>query len=178
MYSKNRGPYCYRISGQVYLAISQMQPGAGKYPLFSRIYIFDKQNELENRMKSLPSLGKAIIKDLQEMIKEVNPYALMYQQAADMLQDKPTEDVRLVLKTTRRNIDPRRYNLPTGSDVAVIIPMQDDDNISSRDVVAYKNAGCHPDGKHLMRIAVTHRMYDLLMHVLLCPFEDKGWGRK
>ena len=118
-----QGPYCFWITGQVYHAISQMQPGAGKYPLFSQIYIFDKQNELEKWMKSFPSLGKAIMKDLQEMIKEVNPYAQIYQQATDMLQDKPTKDVKLVLKTTGRNIDPRRYNLPTGTDVVVMIPM-------------------------------------------------------
>ena len=42
------GPYCYRISDQVYHALSQMQPGSGKKPSFSQIYICDHENELEN----------------------------------------------------------------------------------------------------------------------------------
>ena len=103
---KNRGPYCYRINGQVYPATSQMQPELGKKPLFSQIYIYDQQNELDNRLNSFQQLDKDILKELQEMIKQVNPYAKKYQQAADMLKEMPTEDVRIVLKTTRSTIDP------------------------------------------------------------------------
>ena len=45
---KNRGPYCFRISGQVYHSISQMVPEQGKMPNFSQIYIYDQENELDN----------------------------------------------------------------------------------------------------------------------------------
>ena len=37
---KNPGPYCYRINGQLYHALSQMQPEHGKPPAFSQIYIY------------------------------------------------------------------------------------------------------------------------------------------
>ena len=99
------------------------------------------------------------------MIKEVNPYAQMYQQAADILRENPMEDVRLVLKTTGSKIDHQRYNLPTGTDVAVIIPTEGEQTVSRRDIVVYKNASKHPYGKFLMRINETHSMYDPLMYV-------------
>ena len=38
---KGRGPYCFRINGQVYHKISQMQPETGKSPGFLQIYIYD-----------------------------------------------------------------------------------------------------------------------------------------
>ena len=45
---KTNGPYCYRISGQVYHALSQMQPEPGRKPSFSQIYIYDQEHELDN----------------------------------------------------------------------------------------------------------------------------------
>ena len=38
------GPYCFRICGQVYHALSQMQPEEGRKPNFSQIYIYDQEN--------------------------------------------------------------------------------------------------------------------------------------
>ena len=45
---KSKGPYYFRINGQVYHSISQMLPEEGKKPGFSQIYIYDQKNELEN----------------------------------------------------------------------------------------------------------------------------------
>ena len=64
--------------------------------------------------------------------------------------------------------------MPTGTDVAVILPI-DQEAVSARDVVIYKNATSHPDGKQLMYIKPTHPMYDPLMYVLMFPYGDKGW---
>ena len=83
------------------------------------------------------------------MIKEVNPYAEKYKQVGEVIKDKPTEDVQLVLQATGKTVDPRRYNLPTGTDVAIIIPT-DGQHVHGRDVVIYKNASSHPKGHYLM----------------------------
>ena len=37
---KHPGPYCYRINGQLYHVLSQMQPEHGQQPTFSQIYIY------------------------------------------------------------------------------------------------------------------------------------------
>ena len=154
-----------------------MQPEYGKKPLFSQIYIYDQQNELQNGLNSFEQLDKDILNQLQDMLKNVNPYAQKYQQVAEALKEKPTEDIRLVLKTTERTIDPQRYNVPTGTDVAVIILTEGQQTVTHRDIVVYKSAAHHPDGKYLMRIDETHPMYDPLMYVLMFPFGDKGWER-
>ena len=71
---KNRGPYCFRINGQVYHTISQMPPETGKSHFFHRYtFMINKMNL--NRMASFSILEKKILKGLQKMMKEVNPYA-------------------------------------------------------------------------------------------------------
>ena len=173
---KTNGPYCYRIHGQVYHLLSQMQPELGRKPAFSQIYIYDQ--ELENHLHTFKNLDRTVLKELQDMIKEVNPYAQQYKQAGDIMRENPTQDVNLILRSCNEdtNIDPRRYNLPTGTDVAVILPV-DRQTVSERDVVVYKNASNHPEQKKLFNIKATHPMYDSLMYVLIFPFGDKGWER-
>ena len=62
---KNPGPYCYRINGQLYHAISEMQPEQGKPPAFSQIYIYDQEHELDNCMKPFSGLDTSLLLDLQ-----------------------------------------------------------------------------------------------------------------
>ena len=73
-------------------------------------------------------------------------------------------------------MDPHRYNLPTGTDVAVIRPAETTEAPCKRDVVVYKSAEDHPNGHTLMRIDTIHPMYDPLMYVLMFPFGDKGFS--
>ena len=141
---KKKGPYCFRINGQVYHSISHMLPETGKKPSFSQIYIYDQQNELNNRL--------CLFSDL----------------------DRSSFDIKLVLKTTGKTIDPHRYNLPTGTDVAVIMPT-DSIESSKRDIVVLKSAAHHLSGQFLMKVDTEHRMYDPLMYDLMFPFGDKGW---
>ena len=173
---KTRGPYYYRINGQVYHAISQMQPEKERKASFSKIYIFDdKQNELYHRLNSFNKLDRGLLGELRDMLKEINPFAAAYQQTGNMVRDKPTEDIRLLLRASGPAIDPHRYNLPTGTDEAVIDPMDAQYDISHGDIVVYKNSTLHPDGKYFTTISATHSIYDPLMYVLMFPFGDKGW---
>ena len=73
--------------------------------------------------------------ELQDMVKEVNPYEKMYRHVADMIWENLIEDIHLVLKATQKTIDPQHYNVPTGTDIAVIIPAESTDMPSNKDVV-------------------------------------------
>ena len=44
---KNHGPYCYRINGQVYHTISQMQLESGKRPLFPKYTLMTSRMSLK-----------------------------------------------------------------------------------------------------------------------------------
>ena len=77
------------------------------------------------------------------MIKSVNPYAQKYLQVADLIEENPVSDVRLVLRSPTKKVDPRRYNLPSGTDVAVIMPSDGHEAASKRDVVVYRSPEEH-----------------------------------
>ena len=172
---KTKGPYCYRINGQVYHAISQIEPEFGRKPGFSQIYIYDDQIQLENRLNVFNSLDASMLKDLQDMMTEINPYAQKYRHIGNVIKEKPATDIRLVLRSTGKAVDPRRYNLPTGTDIAVVIPTNPSNLASRRDVVVYKSAVHHPTGQSLQYINTEHPMYDPLVYVLMFPYGDKGW---
>ena len=86
----------------------------------------------------------------------------------------PACDIKLVLRSPSKQVDPYRYNLATGTDVAVIMPAETLETPCKRDVVLYKPTQDHPSGQALMKIDIIHPMYDPLMYVLMFPFGDKG----
>ena len=61
---RTAGPYCYRINGQLYHTISQLQPETEKPPGFSQIYIYDQQHEPDYCMRPFPDLDRSIVKEL------------------------------------------------------------------------------------------------------------------
>ena len=83
------GPYWFHISGQVYHALSQMQPQHDTKPRFCQIYIFEQENELDNHSQQFQNLDKTVLQELQDMMKEVNPFAHLYQQVGNIMREIP-----------------------------------------------------------------------------------------
>jgi len=191
------GPYCYRISGQIYHRIGHFEPEQGHPPKFSQIYFYDQANEAQNRISHFPDghLDEELLSDLQNMLKDCNPFVNQYKNAVQLAQTFPTADVQLILHeapsgntykskmdSTDVNIrihqtsDPRTYNLPTGTDISAILPISNNDGVGKRDVVIYKNSSYHPDGQMTIKMDERHQMYDPMMYVLMFPFGDFGWN--
>ena len=82
-------------------------------------------------------LDSSWLLDLQQMIKSVNPYAHKYLHIGETLTVNIACDIKLVLKLPSKKVDPHRYNLPTGTDVA-IMPAETLEAPCKRDVVVYK----------------------------------------
>ena len=82
--------------------------------------------------------------------------------------------MKLVLKQDT-NKDLRRYNIPTASEISVIIPGCSSSTPSNRDIVLYKRASNCPDGHDITHINETNQYHDPLHYVLIFPFGDVGW---
>ena len=76
-----------------------MQPEHGKPPAFSQIYIYDHNHELDYHMKPFAGLDASLLLELQQMIKDMNPYTYKYLQAAVTIAENPTGDMKLVLRS-------------------------------------------------------------------------------
>ena len=51
--NETREPPTIRIQGQPYHRIGSLLPMSGKQPKFAQLYIFDTQNEVENRINTM-----------------------------------------------------------------------------------------------------------------------------
>ena len=63
------------------------------------IYIYDHEHGLNYHMKPFMGLDASLLLGLQQMIKDVNPYAHKYLQAAETIAENPTGDSKLVLRS-------------------------------------------------------------------------------
>lgn len=170
---QSHGPYTFRISGSVYHRIGHLFPSEGKSPKFAQIYIYDTENELHNRIQWNKSLDLDVLNALQKMMHNCNPFIDSFKHAAEII--KTDQNAKMII-CADTNKDSRRYNLPTTSEISVIIPGNNSMQPSNRDIVLYKHSINDPQHHEIMHINETHPKYDSLHYVLLFPHGEDGWS--
>ncbi|CAH1450389.1 unnamed protein product [Lactuca virosa] len=106
--SINRGnaPYTFRLSGQNYHSIGSLLPEHGSKPKFSQLYIYDTDNEIENRQTCLGGenqqstsnssvVDNDIIQDLKLMLDSNNVLVQSYRILRDCFHENPHVDIKL-----------------------------------------------------------------------------------
>ena len=104
---QGKGPYCFRINGQIFHKISQLLPQPGNPHTFSQIYLYDSETEINTCLHLFSELQEKTIHGLQDMIDTVNPYAGLYHGVRDLIKNDPTTDVTLVLRESGDGVDHR-----------------------------------------------------------------------
>src|SRR5947199_10681411 len=80
------------------------------------------------------------------------------------------ENISLCLKTIDiRHCDHRRYNRPTASEVAIILPGTGEEQVDRRDIILQARSG------PFKRISELHSAYCALRYPLLFPNGQQGW---
>ncbi|XP_021995336.1 uncharacterized protein LOC110892485 [Helianthus annuus] len=177
----NRGnaPYVYRLSGQNYHSMGSLLPEDGDEPKFSQLYIYDTENEVENR-KNLFSgsnsssssnsdvLDREIINHLKSMLDSDNAYVKSYRMVRDCFKENTHVQIKLRL-IGKRDKDGRTFNLPTAPEVAALIVGDIDKDFEKRDIIVETKTG------RLKRISELHASYLPLQYPLLFPYGDDGY---
>ena len=175
-FSNSRGPPVFKISGSMYHLTPNVLPDPGQEPKFSQIYVYDKDQQVDARLSHTnqpKTINKTILENLQEMLKECNYYVHQFLAAADIFASRPTEDLRLVMKSKGSQEAQKKTFMPDVSDVVVIAP---GDQTDRRDVVLYKSRSSHPRGNDTVRIHELHKSYDPTAYVLILPNGDDGYS--
>jgi hypothetical protein len=104
-----------------------------------------------------------VIQELQEMVRALNPYINSFKLALDLWERSP--ELKIILSAQKKKIPvtthPGCFNLPSGSEVAVLLP---GDQAGNLDVLLQKIGG------GTKSINSLHRSYDPLHYVLLLPY--------
>jgi hypothetical protein len=173
------GPYTFRLSGHNYHRIGTLLPThADGRPRFAQLYIYDTENEVDNRIYSIqnfsPSSGdevifRDILRELIEMLDRHNSLVQAFRMARERFFESTMQPVRLRLISSRTT-DGRLTNLPAVSEIAALLP-GDANETNNRDVlIEERGTG------HIKRISELHPKYMALQYPLLFPYGEDGYG--
>ena len=159
----------FKVQGKLHHLLGPIGPPAvGQTPKFAQLYFHDADHETENRLSHVRTkLKPEILRPLQEMLHDINPYVQSFKSALDILTREADVRIVLVAKKSPDSTNPGCYNLPSGSEVAVLMP---GDQVGELDVVLH-----HKEGG-LKRINSMHRSYDPVHYVLLLPEGQDGFS--
>ncbi|GKD89703.1 hypothetical protein Tco_1365210, partial [Tanacetum coccineum] len=169
--NRGMGPYVFKISGQIYHWIGSLCPEDGDHPRFLQMYIYDTDNEVNNRMRHFggldaPGLNPEIVEGLIHVFGEHNGLVRLFRTARDRCNagEIPGFKIRLY------NLGGvRGYELPT-SDVLGAIVFEDGPRSRTDFDVIIEFRGGPPK-----RISKLHQSYMSLQFPLLFVFGQPGF---
>ncbi|XP_042067091.1 uncharacterized protein LOC121810365 [Salvia splendens] len=171
------GPPVFRLYGQNYHLIGSLLPVDGCEPKFAQLYVYDTDDEINYRITSVRfyrqrdavnNLHSEIVSDLQHMLDKENVLVKSFRMAKEKigLENQPNVSLKLLGKRGR---DGRTHNLPSVSEVAMLVVGDFDEALGDRDIVVVKKSG------QLQRISELHPSYLPLQYPLLFPYGEDGY---
>ncbi|GKC43193.1 hypothetical protein Tco_1060915 [Tanacetum coccineum] len=120
--NNGRGPYVFKISGQLYHWIGSLCPSEGDPPRFLQLYIYDTDNEVDNRMNHFggdnSELRRDIVEGLINLLDTHNALVQLFRTAREKLKDTHIPNFKVRLYNV---IGAREYELPTGDMLGTIV---------------------------------------------------------
>ena len=173
-YRGGDGPYCFKIRGQLHHRIGSLLPDSNTdTPKFAQLWILDPQEALGHRQNLNPRLNPNLLMTLNDIIVHAagNPFIGLYNTAYETFQREGLNNEEYKIKLViNQEVDLRRYNLPTANEIAVLMPLQEGETPSKRDIILRFKGGS------LQRISDISPMYLPLYYVLLFPRGELGWS--
>ncbi|KAL3627397.1 hypothetical protein CASFOL_028760 [Castilleja foliolosa] len=166
-----RGPYVFKVSGQLSHWIGSIWPPDNEHPRFLQLYIYDTENEVPNRLRFFQgsdhrNLSPAVVKSLADTFKSSNEYVRLFKSAKDLCDTSGNSHFSVRLYN---NLGDRRYEPPAVGTLGGIV-YADDPNACNYDIVVHNKGGT----PH--RVSKLHSSYIPLQYPLLFPFAEPGWS--
>nr|CDJ83292.1 uncharacterized protein LOC100903664 [Haemonchus contortus] len=173
-----RGPYCFRIHGQLYHRIGPALPEEGEPPRYGQVYILDTSMAADERAGNPANIScnPRLIRSLSTLFHAINVFAQAYRMLNDVALEEEARaarerrsamPVKMIFQGS--NLDPRRYNEPTANEVAVVYVGEEGD------VPVEHNLAVHLRSGGLRNIRVYDAGCDPLSYPILFPRGELGW---
>uniref|UniRef100_A0A915E5Z2 Helitron helicase-like domain-containing protein n=1 Tax=Ditylenchus dipsaci TaxID=166011 RepID=A0A915E5Z2_9BILA len=172
------GPYCFRISGQIYRNFNTAAlPDEDEQAKGGQLFFIDTHEALGIRQSKL----KCDPKDtemIHNYLLQNNPYAKAYV----MMKDEMNEQERIGLETgqeakqiqllfnLKTTADQRRYNLPQTNEVAAVFVPTSDGNVPAAHITV------HERGKEVKNLQHIDPNVEPMLYPLLRPNGEQGWN--
>jgi len=174
--NKGEGPYVFRINGQIHHRIgSLLHETDNTRPKFAELYIFDTQNEIQNRIEAITredpddnDINPYIVQELKNMLDQYNPLVKKFRQARDLLEQYKGIDISVRIVGAKKG-DPIQYEMPHTEELAMLIVGDLSLENYKRDIIV------NSTHKGLQRISIYHPAYMALQYPLLFPYGERGF---
>ncbi|GJU24313.1 DNA helicase [Tanacetum coccineum] len=167
-----RGPYVFKISGQLYHWLGSLCPAEGDPPRFLQLYVYDTENKVDNRMAHFGGDNSGLRRDIAEGLIELldNHNALV--QLFRTAREKLLESEVLPFKVRLFNVvGTREYELPTGDMLGAIVYEPSPNAEMDFDIVIEQRIG------QPQRVSKLHPSYMALQFPLLFVYGEDGYSK-
>ena len=139
-----RGPYVFKISGEIHHWIGTICPTNINEPKFMQLYIYDTENEVANRMKRFggiehSNLKPEIVQSLIQILDEHKELVQVFRTAREKFNDPNVTEFKIQLYNVVGN---REYQLPSSGTLGAIVFESGPNSQTDYDVIVeYKDRG-------------------------------------
>ncbi|PWA51281.1 hypothetical protein CTI12_AA464730 [Artemisia annua] len=120
--NNGRGPYVFKVSGQIYHFIGSMCPETGARPKFLQLYIYDTETEVANRLEKFQRTGDGLRADIVEnligFLDEHNELVKLFRTARDKMTEADIPSFKIQLFGV---VGSRQHELPSGDSIGAIV---------------------------------------------------------
>ena len=175
-----RGPFTFRIHGQVYHQIGPLMPEPGREHAYGQLYILDSDEALQRRMArpSNTECRPRLMQFLEGVLQQVNnPYIGAFKHMHQVVREETEaaaatgREIRPVTMVFRgdHHLDRRRYNVPVGGEIGAVFVGDNGGPPTNIDIRVYHRSG------RLERITSDNPHCDPMCYPLLFPRGELGW---
>ncbi|CAN1254538.1 ATP-dependent DNA helicase PIF1 [Linum perenne] len=168
----SRGPFSLVLCGENYHLMGSLLPPPGQPPKYAQLYVFDPSEEVEHRLTNFSGPNRqllpSIVNELQLMLDETNVLVQSFRRIRSSLSEPENNNLRLRIVGSRI-AGARQYELPTGCELAGLIPDDFQPDREERDIIV------HTRQSGLLRITNLNPKYDALHFPLLFPHGEDGF---
>ncbi|XP_021965954.1 uncharacterized protein LOC110861154 [Folsomia candida] len=186
--AKGRGPYTFRIHGQIYHLTGNLHPDEGDSPKYSQLYIFDPNEASNQRINTSENSGCNIdlMKILSEWMSQNNKFTEAYRMLFEVEQESETEAMKMGIAPPEvsmtiiqdRSMDLRVYNAPRSNEVAIVFKNSDGEPPLERDLRIHLRSDSTSNIRKTKTLYFLDPNIDALTYPLLFPFSDQAWNMK
>ncbi|CAN1254543.1 ATP-dependent DNA helicase PIF1 [Linum perenne] len=152
--------------------MGSLLPPPGQPPKYAQLYVFDPSEEVEHRLTNFSGPNRqllpSIVNELQLMLDETNVLVQSFRRIRSSLSEPENNNLRLRIVGSRI-AGARQYELPTGCELAGLIPDDFQPDREERDIIV------HTRQSGLLRITNLNPKYDALHFPLLFPHGEDGF---
>lgn len=185
---KTHGPYCFKLSGQVYYKFNTAaEPDEGDVPTNGQLFFVDTEEALEHRKAHLTvkDFRKGsyrtescfrIFDMVEKYLRQNNDYAKAYTMMKEEQEEQTKNaeengescpEVRLLFKAPKKDDGTR--NLPRSNEVAAVFITNANGDIPPASIVV------HERGKQLKNLSPIDRNVEPMLYPLFYPNGGEGW---